>query len=356
MFLLLSSFAKASDFEDTKQKLNKIKSKILTLENHLSQVNDKQLFLSNELTKINKKIDYYLAELNEINQKIDVQEEKIKSLELEITALDKKLRKMQRVLAKYLTARYKLDNKDSFRWILNHHGVENIDRLLVYYKYLVAANKKLMDDVKNTKSSLAFKNTELNNELNELTNLKQQWQSKLDKLNNDKNYQAALIKKLNSDIYKNQKSLETYRQQEANLTKLITKLTKTSVLQTKHPLTSMKKKLRKPVNISSDKIKKFNQGVVFNAKEGTIVHAISPGKVVFADWLNGYGQLLIIDHGWGFMSLYGNNASLFKKVGDQVNENDKISKIGHSGVFHENGLYFEIRHHGKAIPPLAWLQ
>ena len=118
----------------------------------------------------------------------------------------------------------------------------------------------------------------------------------------------------------------------------------------------MRGKIYQPTITASANIQKMHQGLIFYAKEGNSVHSISPGKVVFADRLTGYGLLMIIDHGWGFMSLYGNNSKLLKNVGTYVAANEEIAKIGHSGVLQKNGLYFEIRHNGKTLPPLTWLQ
>jgi septal ring factor EnvC (AmiA/AmiB activator) len=93
----------------------------------------------------------------------------------------------------------------------------------------------------------------------------------------------------------------------------------------------------------------------FLAQEGAPVTAVLPGKVVFSDWLNGYGLLLIIDHGQGMMSLYAHNESLFKSKGTLVKPGEQIATVGHTGGIRENGLYFELRSRGKVIPPRQWL-
>jgi septal ring factor EnvC (AmiA/AmiB activator) len=77
--------------------------------------------------------------------------------------------------------------------------------------------------------------------------------------------------------------------------------------------------------------------------------------VVFADWLRGFGNLLIVDHGNGYMSLYGNNETLFKQVGDSVKGGDSIAAVGNSGGNAESGLYFELRHESKTLDPLKWI-
>jgi septal ring factor EnvC (AmiA/AmiB activator) len=96
------------------------------------------------------------------------------------------------------------------------------------------------------------------------------------------------------------------------------------------------------------------QGVNISAPEGTEVRAISHGRVAFSDWLRGFGLLTIIDHGDGYMSLYGGNQSLFKEVGDWVEAGEAIASVGNSGGRQDSALYFEIRHNGKPSNPLKW--
>src|SRR5690625_89412 len=98
------------------------------------------------------------------------------------------------------------------------------------------------------------------------------------------------------------------------------------------------------------------RGVVIRNDEGTPARAIADGEVVFAGWLSGFGNLLIIDHGQGYLTVYGYNQSLLKEVGDQVRAGDTVTRIGATGGQVESGLYFEIRHQGQPVNPLLWLQ
>lgn len=97
------------------------------------------------------------------------------------------------------------------------------------------------------------------------------------------------------------------------------------------------------------------QGIVIDAEAGTRVRAVYHGRVVFADWLSGFGQLIIIDHLDGFLSLYGYNQRLLRGTGDWVSPGDAIAAVGDSGGRQEPGLYFEIRRQGEPVDPLTWL-
>ncbi len=91
------------------------------------------------------------------------------------------------------------------------------------------------------------------------------------------------------------------------------------------------------------------------ANAGEPVRAVAGGRVVYADWLRGFGNLLIIDHGEGYMSLYGYNETLLKRVGDDINGGESVATVGNSGGSGESGLYFELRHQGRPFDPLSWV-
>ena len=185
--------------------------------------------------------------------------------------------------------------------------------------------------------------------------MKQQLSNHQQKLEQDKLYNTAIILSIGKDIQSKQQILEEYQHNKDNFSHLLKSLTQQSITQTRYPLNFLRKKLPRPVNQRGNHLQKMNQGVVFFAQEGAPVTAVFPGKIVFSDWLKGYGLILILDHGQGFMTLYAHNQSLFKQKGDSVIQGEQIATVGHSGGLKQNGLYFEIRQRGKAIPPLRWL-
>jgi len=96
------------------------------------------------------------------------------------------------------------------------------------------------------------------------------------------------------------------------------------------------------------------KGLFIRAAGGDAVKAVAAGQVVFADWLRGFGNILIVDHGDDYLSLYGNNETLYKQVGDTLQGGDTIAAVGNSGGNPDSGLYFELRHKGKPFDPLGW--
>ncbi len=97
------------------------------------------------------------------------------------------------------------------------------------------------------------------------------------------------------------------------------------------------------------------KGIFIKAAEGSEVHAAGAGEVVFADWMRGFGNLLIVDHGGQYLSIYGNNQAVLKRPGDRVKTGDVVATVGNSGGNEQSGLYFEMRHQGRAIDPLTWI-
>jgi len=125
---------------------------------------------------------------------------------------------------------------------------------------------------------------------------------------------------------------------------------------------SLRGKLRMPVNgelLASFGAKRSEgpswKGLFIKAPEGTDVKSVAAGEVIFADWMRGFGNLLIVDHGGQYMSIYGNNQSVLKRPGDKVKAGDTVAAAGNSGGNEQSGLYFEMRYQGRAIDPLAWI-
>ena len=98
------------------------------------------------------------------------------------------------------------------------------------------------------------------------------------------------------------------------------------------------------------------KGVFIRAREGQPVRAIAGGRVVYADWMRGFGNMMIVDHGEHYLSIYANNESLLKQVGESVEPGESIATTGSSGGNEETGLYFEMRHLGRAFDPLSWVK
>lgn len=354
--MLTSPCLKAtSPVVQTQTKLKQLDAQIKNLQQTLSTANDKRGILNKELSGTEKQIGDGIRKLYGIQQDINVKERKIADLQNKVTQLNKQLTTQQQLLANHVRARYQMGEYQPVKWILNQDDPYKISRILTYYQYIVTSRQELIDEIDETRKNISKNKKKLHSELTENQKLKHQLTQHQELLQHNKSYHTTLIQSLNNDIKNKQLALNEFQRDKDNLSRLLKSLSQQSVVQSSKPFIQMRKKLPLPIQTEHRTMRRMNQGVTFFADEGTVVTAVYPGKVVFSDWLKGYGLLLIIDHGQGFMTLYAHNQSLFKHKGQTVRQNEQIASVGHSGGIKQNGLYFEIRQKGKAVSPLNWL-
>nr|WP_238584628.1 peptidoglycan DD-metalloendopeptidase family protein [Legionella worsleiensis] len=353
--LSVAAIPSPSPVIQTQTKLKQLDAQINNLKRTLATAHDTRSILNNELANTEKQIGAGIHKLQSLQHDIKSKEQKIAELHTKAELLNNELATQQQLLASHLRARYQMGEYQPLKWILNQDDPYKISRILTYYQYIVKSRQELIDKIGETQNKLKENKDKLHHELAENQKLQNQLSLNQQQLEQNKQYHTTLIQSLNNEIQNKQHDLEEFEKDKANLSRLLKSLSQQSVVQSSKPFNQMRKKLPLPVQNVQRSLRRMNQGVTFFADEGTVVTAVYPGKVVFSDWLKGYGLLLIIDHGQGFMTLYAHNQSLFKHKGQMVYQNEHIASVGHSGGIKQNGLYFEIRLRGKAVPPLDWL-
>ncbi|WP_298622684.1 peptidoglycan DD-metalloendopeptidase family protein [uncultured Legionella sp.] len=339
----------------TQNKLKQLDAQIKDLRQNLATAHDKKGILNKELSGTEKQIGEGVHQLRTIQREINAKEHKIAELHIKAEALNKQLETQQELLANHVRARYQTGEYQPLKWIINQDDPYRISRILTYYQYIIKSRQDLIKQIDETRKNLSENKNKLHSELSENHQLQSQLSQHQQRLEQNKKYHTELIHSLDNEIQNKQHDLHEVQKDKANLSRLLKSLAEQSVVQSSKPFAQMRKKLPLPVHVEHRSLSRMNQGVTFFADEGAVVTAVYPGKVVFSDWLKGYGLLLIIDHGQGFMTLYAHNQSLFKHKGQTVRQNEQIASVGHSGGIKQNGLYFEIRLRGKAVPPLDWL-
>lgn len=350
------NLAQAHTITETKKSLHQLDNKIQHLQHHLSQTHDQESQLRQDLLKTNQLISQNVEKLTQIQQQLTAKKAQITTLQQEVDTLSQQEKTLQTTLAKHIRARYKHPMNQPLTWLFLNTRKNNTDKMLTYYQYLIRAHQKTLTQLKDTQAQLVHQQQLLQQELDALNQLQLQWQAQQQQLTVYQNQRKTLLFKLTHTIASEEKTLNVYQQNRHTLSQILLTLTKESVIHTRKPMGRMKTKLPQPVRVSPDHIQKLNQGIILYSPEGSAVYSVYPGKVVFCDWLNGYGLLMIVDHGWGLMTLYANNLAFTKQKGDTVNQGEQIAKVGHSGTLKESGLYFEVRRYGKAVPPLEWLE
>ncbi|MBL7479652.1 murein hydrolase activator EnvC family protein [Legionella bononiensis] len=344
-----------SPVAQTQTKLKQLDAQINNLRQTLATAHDKRGILDKELSGTEKQIGEGIHKLRSIQYDIKSKEQKIAELHAKAEQLNQQLATQQQLLASHVRARYQMGEYQPLKWILNQDDPYKISRILTYYQYIIKSRQELIDKIDETRINLSENKDKLHNELAENQKLQNELSQHQQQLEQNKRYHTTLIQSLNNEIQNKQHDLQEFQKDKANLSRLLKSLSQQSVVQSSKPFVQMRRKLPLPVQNVQRSLRRMNQGVTFFADEGAVVTAVYPGKVVFSDWLKGYGLLLIIDHGQGFMTLYAHNQSLFKHKGQTVRQNEQIASVGHSGGIKQNGLYFEIRLRGKAVPPLDWL-
>lgn len=339
--------------------LSQIEAKIKSITAQLLSDESEKDKLYKSLADTEKQIGRDLKELHDLKIKEQEKQRTIQSLTASIKELDKTLTIQQDALAKHLRARHKLGTIHPWQYLLNQDKAKQLSKLFVFYHYLFEADTALITDIKETTQKREAEKALQTEEKEKLLKVRRKVDKRQKNLVLMKAKQQKLIGGLEKQIKTKSDKLTVYRADRIRLQQLITKLNKRQAtiqkLYPKEKLWLGSKSLSYPLRMKVKQTRAINQGIVFLAREGAPVLSVLPGKVVFSDWLKGYGLLLILDHGNGLMSLYAHNASLFVQTGMSVTQGQQIATVGHTGGLRENGLYFEVRKRGRAIPPREWM-
>ncbi|NMP30531.1 peptidoglycan DD-metalloendopeptidase family protein [Thalassotalea sp. M1531] len=353
----LSVAQKASDKE-----LSSVQNKIAKQKSAIVKVSKKRRQLNMQLKKDDFAIAKVAKAINGTNKSLKATTKKLTELAKEQLQLKKDKQQQEQALAHQLRTAYTAGQHDYLKMLLNQEQSSQVQRSVTYYQYL---NKARIKEIEQFQATIARLETVAQEQQEKAEKLKQfQQTQKKQKLALEKNKtkRKSTLRALRKELLSNKQQLAKLEQEEANLVAALQRLARESSLSANLVgLNKLKRRLRWPVK---GKIKhSFGarkqgylrwKGVLLSSGVGSQVTSIHAGKVLFADWLKGYGLVTVVDHGKGYMSLYGHNQALLKNVGDTVESGEPIALVGQSGGQNEPGLYFEIRHKGKAVNPKIW--
>ncbi len=362
-FLILSSpLAQASDLNKRQSELQAIQQQIASEQQDLhssSQQRDKLLQL---LKRDERAIGDAAKKLNQTENQLSESQATMKKLNSQEADLTKQQAAQQQVLAKQLKSAYLAGNHDYSKMLLNQQDPATVERLLTYYQYLNKARISAIDTLKQTHDELVKVQQQAKQENERLNALAIDQRAQSKQLSAEQNQRQNTLAQLQQVIDKKASGLEQLQIEEASLKRVIELALKAAAENpTMDGLAKSSGKLNWPtkgsIRNSFGSARSGNvrwKGVVIDAAEGQAVKAPASGKVIYADWLKGFGLLMVIDHGQGFMSLYGYSQALLKEVGDTVKTGEEIALVGRSGGQNQAGLYFEIRHKGEAENPAKY--
>lgn len=358
--------------DEPKKELGEVRSQIDKVSESLSADKQSKDQLYQQLRRQSLKVSEISQALKNTQLAIDEQDKKVKQLEQQLGVQKTEQQAQLDDLYKQLRAAYMHAQPGYLKILLNHQDPALISRHHTYYKYFHTARQQQLNQIDNLLASLSDEQKTVFAAQKDLQQMLAEQTAQKASLNAEKQQRETTLAALSKKISSQTAQLDSLRQQELALQKLLAELNKKSV--TKPPVNKRQQPLAnfsglngkllwplqgkllarygEPRNLGKLRWK----GIMIAADAGNTVRASAAGRVVFADWMKGFGLLLIIDHGGQFMSLYGNNDSLLKSVGDVVETGDTIAQSGNQGVRQMSGLYFEIRHKGSPADPLKWLQ
>ena len=356
------------DTEQNEQELKQLKIKIKKIRNELDEVRTLQDRIRQELRTTEVNISKRVNNLYQLKRKLRHQNKRLRKLQHQRNELNKDLDLQQELLGQQVRTSYTIGKQEYLKLLLNQESPSEIGRVLTYYEYFNQARSERIDTSKKTLISLAQIKKRIKRETKTLQKLKRQQVDEKTKLEESYKGRALVIAKLSKDIQNKDSVLQQLLENEKRLGRVLNIITDTmpdiatDIGGKRKAFRKLKGKLYwpalgkvkplfgKPRKLASVK---WN-GVIIKAKQGNNVRAISHGRVAYADWLRGYGLLIILDHGDGYMSLYGHNETIKKETGDWVAPGDIIGSVGDTGGQQRAGLYFEIRHNGKPTNPKIW--
>lgn len=292
--------------------------------------------------------------------------------------------RQQDAIARIMHHQYLHGQTEPIRLVLAREDPNQITRDLYYLTYVSRARAQLIAALKESLLTLARITESTRTKSDELAAIQRSQNQERRTLEREKASREQVLASVSEQIGRQRREIENLKRDEARLTKLVERLARelarakaAKPKRSKAPLANrtvpepddgdgafrqLKGRLRLPV--TGELIGRFgsprnergisSKGVFIRSRAGQEVKAVAAGRVVFADWLRGFGNLLIVDHGGGYMSLYGNNEALFRRTGDEVRGGEALASVGASGGNEETGLYFELRYQGKPFDPLAW--
>jgi septal ring factor EnvC (AmiA/AmiB activator) len=322
--------------------------------------------ITGELQQAEVQISEKRIRLQEIERQRQISEKKKAELDEQLEKREAILEQETSHLSAQVRAAYTSGNQDRLKLLLNQQDPTTMGRMLVYYRYLSKYRGDIIGKVRRYIDELAGLRQRAAEEESRLADFASKRTVELEELNREQERRQDLLMALRSKIRRDGSEIDRLAAEEKDLARLIAELT--SILsdypiRSEEPFSRLKGQLTWPV--AGRLVHDFGQprasgslkwnGVVLAAPRGKEVRAVYHGRVVFADWLAGMGLLVIVDHGEGFMTLYGYNETILKNGGEWVAPGDVIATVGDSGGQQQASLYFEIRQGTRPINPRLWI-
>ncbi|MGB9716110.1 MAG: murein hydrolase activator EnvC family protein [Thermodesulfovibrionales bacterium] len=349
------------------EEYKKIQKEIKEHKEKIRKAERRETSILSELERTDRELSIVEAELRKYRKKLMETEREISRVESEILKSKKSIEQQKEWIKRKLRAMHK--NRCPSEVVILLSGTDDLSSFMrrwKYLQYISSYENKLLLDYRKKLDNLNTKERQLLDLKAELTKNEAKIRSDEEELEKKKREKEIILASVRNEKSSYEKMLKELKEASRRLLNIIRKSEKSDTYTAKG-FTALKGKLPWPVEgrvaipYGTQKDPVFNtpifrSGIFIQAGEDLYAKAVHTGKVVFAEWFKGYGQLMIVNHGDGYHTLYGSLSEIFSKVGDIINSGQIIGRVGNSGIVDVPGLYFELRYKGKPLDPLQWLK
>ncbi len=369
--LLLPASGAADDAPDeaeTRARLEELRERIDDVEEDLRAERERRDEASSALAQLERRIGSIANRIDDLDTRIDRTRRRLEQLGAERRELVESLEGHRDTLAEQLRAAHRFGRQPALRLLLRQDSPGTLARALGYYGYFNRARLGAIDEARSLVEEIARVTEDTRAARKELADARGGLEDERAALEQASAERRRVVERLQASIADKGDELERLQASRRRLRDLLDKLGDVmddipGAPLEEQPFRTQRNALDWPARgelrarYGSERASGRTQwqGVVIDAAAGEPVRAVYHGRVVFADWLEGFGQLLIVDHQDGWLSLYGYNRQLLRSTGDWVAPGETIARIGSSGGQREAGLYFEIRRQGQPVDPMDWL-
>jgi septal ring factor EnvC (AmiA/AmiB activator) len=386
LLCLSAAVQAASDGRAERNKLNTLRDQRAALEKQLKAAKSSRAATADQLRDTEKAISVVARKLRGLSEERAVARAELAERERDLKQLERQTATRQAQLGRLLRYQFRPQEADALAVLLAGGDPNAVARDRHFLSLLSRAKAELIADLRRDAGETRRLAAVVQQRGDKLADLLQREEGERATLRQRQQERQTVLAKISGEIKAKQREIDTLKQNEQRLASLVASLAKRAAKPKPAPRVSGGKPARavEPANLAAatgafaklrgklawpargsiaarfgarrDDGQSTWKGLFIRAAEGTDVQAVAAGVVVFADWLRGYGNLIIIDHDDDFLSVYGNNQTLLADVGQKVGAGATVATVGASGGQAESGLYFELRHRGMTFDPAKWLK
>jgi septal ring factor EnvC (AmiA/AmiB activator) len=366
-----------AELDARRDDLSALRARIKAVQREIAEAESSRREAADELRQSERAISDLRRETRRLASEQRAVEARLARLGAEQKHAESALAGQQAQIAALLRRQLRYGDVDPLRLALSGRPPAEIARDRLLLARIARERTAIAEDTRESLARTRELAAETQREQRQLASLAETLRERHAELSRQQRERQRVVSRISAQLAQQRNAVARLREDEQRLSRLIRKLAKLVESRSKPPTAAASVSrpaggyagfdrnsdfarqlgaLPRPVRARADRRERELKGIFFAAATGSEVQAVAAGQVVFADWLRGFGNLLVIDHGENFMSIYGNNEALLAEVGDRVGSGETIATAGSSGGQSESGLYFEMRFRGDAIDPLPWLR